>query len=202
LPRLALLLAALLLAGCAAPPPAPDPGPPDATRPPDASVDVTRPVFVHGHAAFALFILGEEVNFTHADYDASRVFGRTHLHTLPPAGNGHIVHIEANFAGGVPNVTLAEFFAQYNVTFRAGFLRLDTHDAHNGSAWHDDGAQSWRVLVSRWGPPGRLPFQAVEGDPAQVMPRDGDQVLVSYGAQGDAELAREERAVPEPPRAR
>jgi hypothetical protein len=190
------LLAAMLLAGCAAPPPeAPANGTAPPTDAPTPQVNATLPPkFAHEHAAFALFLAGERVAFNDTAYDLSRVGQvRAHLHVTERDG-GSIVHVEGAFPGGVPNVTLQEFLAIHGVRFAPPSLTLDAQDHHNGTTWNDTAAVAWQV----WLQPGRN----ASWEPAApgLLLRDGQRVLLTYAPLGSAEIAAQQGAVPEPPR--
>lgn len=195
------MLLAAALAGCVAPAPGGPAGAGgaagNASRP-DASVTVQQGTFVHEHAAFTMVIGGANVSFRGPAYDYATVRGRAHMHALAPDHGDSIIHVEAYFRGGVPDVTLAEFFGMYNITLRQGFVQLDTHDHHNGTAWSDNGTQAWHVLASRIRSPGRTAFAPVPADPGAFVPRQGDEVLLAYGAYTDAQLAELEGRVPDP----
>lgn len=193
-----VVVAALLLAGCASPGPA-DPNifgtpPPPSPAPPPAANNTTAPVaFAHEHVAFALFLGGERVLFNHSDYDLSSVRQvRAHLHVTEKDGGG-IVHVEDRFPGGVPDVTLAEFFALHGVRLANGSLTLDTRDGHNGTTWNDTAAARWRVLVQA------APNATWNASSPALVLRDGQRILVAYGTLSPEEIEREEAAVPTPP---
>lgn len=155
-------------------------------------------IFVHEHAAFALFIEGERVSFADEAYDVSQIYGSVHMHATEEHG-GSIIHIEAPFPSGVPNVTLESFFAQYGVEFELGRLKLDSKGSHNGSELRDVGNHYWRVFVSRLEagePPSRLPFKQLSGDYAAHVIQDGDRILVTFGLDG-ASIEEQLSAIPD-----
>lgn len=182
--------AATLLAGCATPAP---PGggngtaaPPAAPGTPAADAPLQ---WGHEHATFALFILGERVSFNHVDYDLSRVrVMRAHLH-VP---DEFTIHIEDDFPGGIPTVTVAEFLGVHGVRFATGALTLDRKDGHNGTTWNDTAQARWHVLVE---PANQTAAEAAAG-PGHVL-REGQRVLVSYAPPG-TDFAPQFAAFPAP----
>lgn len=153
--------------------------------------------FAHDHATFAVFINGERVNFAHPDYDASkRGMGPPHMHV---SDGKEVWHIEGNFPDGKPDQTLEELFVYNTVTFRDGYMKLDTLAGHNGSEWRDQGNATWQVFFSKFGVDARLPFERVEGDPSAYVPQNLDQLLITYGDPTPEELARQQAAVAAPP---
>lgn len=159
--------------------------------------------FAHEHATFALFIRGQRVSFDHGAYDIRNISGKVHLHTLDATGalvpgGGSKWHLEGLFNHGQANLTLAQIFAQYGVTFRPSFLALDRLDGHDGSSWPDAGADVWRVFHRNATASPGGPFALAGGDYTAFVPRDGFQVLLTYGHDDDAELARQTAAIPSP----
>jgi hypothetical protein len=143
-----------------------------------------------------MFLLGERVAFTDAAYDLSRIGNLSaHLHVAEPDG-GSIVHIEGNFSGGVPDVTLQSFLRTLGVRFDGANLTLDTRDHHNGTAWNGTAQRRWQVLVANT-TSGRTTWS--EAAPGALLPlRDGTRLLLTYGADPE-QLAAQEQAVPVPP---
>lgn len=184
--RAAVLVLALLLAGCLAPPPpAPVPAPP------------LPPAPAHEHAAFAMFIHEERVRFDHPDYDLNATgFPRAHLRTAEPRGE-HVIHLEGDFPGGVPDVNLSAFLGSLGVRFAPGSLTLDLRDGHNGSAWNDTRAARWQVWVQQGSAGSASGAQTVPLGPAHVL-RGGQRVLVTYAPPGSP-VAGQLLGIPEPP---
>jgi hypothetical protein len=159
--------------------------------------------FGHEHPSFSLFIGGQEVSFNSVDYDIANIKNHVHMHTA--AGDpvrAHTWHLESNFPNGIPDLTLQHIFAQYGVTFSQGYLKLDTHDEHNGSEFRDTGSTVWHVFLSKniANSTGnqRQAFEPVPGDYSQAIPRDGDKFLITYGDLTPEEITREEGLVPDP----
>lgn len=184
-----LVLAALLLAGCASPAP-------PASKPAPSGTVTVGARFAHEHAGWAMFLLGERVNFTDAAYDLASVRNLSaHLHVAEEHGGG-IVHIEGDFRGGAPDVTLQGFLRTLGVQLTGAGLTLDTRDHHNGTTWNGTAQLRWRVLTGA-GESGNTTWRdAREG--ALLPLRDGLRVLLTYGAAGD-DVARQGEAVPFPP---
>lgn len=192
-PAAAVAVLALLLAGCAsAPPPDGGPWPPGPPGQPAATLNLSRQ-FVHEHASFALWILGERVSFNHTDHDLSRVRNVTaHLHIGERDGE-HVVHVEGPFPGGVHDVALADFFRIHGIAFAHGALTLGTRGGHNGTAWNDTADRRWEVHVQ---PRDGAWALAAEG-PAHRL-REGERVLVTFGAL-PSQLDAQKESVPPPP---
>ncbi|MCA1813596.1 MAG: hypothetical protein LC624_06555 [Halobacteriales archaeon] len=190
-------LALVLLAGCAAPT---GPRPGNDTPQPGPDTTITLPTkFLHEHAAWSMFLLGEQVDFTDPAYDLFYVRNiSAHLHVQEEHG-GSIVHIEGNFTDGVPDVTLQSFLATLGVRFPGPSLTLDTKDGHNGTTWNDTATLRWRVLVGDASGNGTVWRDAPEGP---LLPlRDGVRVLLTYGAP-EQDIAAQGQAVPFPPKPR
>lgn len=153
--------------------------------------------FAHDHATFGVFIGGQDVGFSHPDYDASkRGHGPPHMHS----SDGRAVwHIEGRFPGGKPDLTLEDLFVYHSVKFRGGSMQLDTMAGHNGTEWRDQGNATWQVFVSRMAGDQRAPFEGVEGDISQYVPQNMEKVLITYGEPTPADLARQQSLVPAPP---
>lgn len=158
--------------------------------------------FIHEHPSFAMFIENEEVSFNHVDYDISKISDKVHMHYRGDPASMATWHVESSYPGGVSDTTLADIFAQYGLTFRQGYLKLDTHDNHNGSEWPDRAPKVWRVFVSKSvaNETGnqRLPFEEVTGDYSKYVPRDLDKILVTYGDLTPATVAAQQQQVPDP----
>lgn len=158
--------------------------------------------FAHEHPSFALFIEDQAVSFNDRAYDASEVSGRVHMHLA--AGDPvkmNTWHVESNFPNGVPDLTLAQIFEIYGVTFRQGYLKLDTKDGHNGTEWADAGAKTWRVYVSKLvaNETGnvRQPFVQLPGDYSAHVPRDLEKILITYGDLTPAQVEAQQAQVPD-----
>lgn len=153
--------------------------------------------FIHDHATFAVFIGGEQERFVHRDYDMGvRGMNTPHMHV----GDGmEVWHIEGSFEGGVSDVTVEDSLQVANgVIFRQGYMKLDTMGGHNGSEWRDQGNATWKVYVSKMVGDERGPFELAPEGP-QYIPRNLDEVLITYGDLSEEELARQQAAVPRPP---
>lgn len=193
-PAAGLLALALLLAGCTAPEgPAGSGGDGGSggndTTGGDPPADRT-PRFAHEHAAFALWVAGERVSFRHADYDLGRIgIMRTHLHVQANGGE-HIVHIEDRFPGGIPDATLGEFLLSLGIDARAGYLKLDTRDGHNGTAFPDGATHQWQV----WLRPANGTWAPAPAGFGHVL-RNEHRILVTYAAPGD-DLVAQQASVP------
>ena len=158
--------------------------------------------FAHEHPAYALYIEGEHVTFNHPDYDARAINDKVHIHYRGDEASAATWHVEANFPNGIPDLTLQQIFAQYGLTFRHGYLKLDTKDGHNGTEWPDRGDHRWRVFVSKVvvGENGneRQPFTEVPGDYSQYVPRDFEKILITYGNLTAEQIQMQQQAIPEP----
>ncbi len=159
---------------------------------------------VHEHAAFAVFIDGERLRFDHTDYDLEATqFPDAHLRTTGTSG-GDVIHIEGMFADGKPDVTLAGFLRSLDVHFGPGVMRLDERGDHNGTLIADGDGKKWSVFLSQRDAEGqRGAFEEQWGDYTDILLRDGMRILLTYGSpleMDDQEYARQQAAVPEPPR--
>ncbi|MFA5943274.1 MAG: hypothetical protein WC876_02280 [Candidatus Thermoplasmatota archaeon] len=130
---------------------------------------------IHIHAAWALFVDGDRVNFTAPAYDlANTGFLRGHLH-VP---DQDIIHLE-----GTPGLTLADFFhGSLDADLWDTGLRLDA--SHAGAELRNDGNRTLRLFVvhedgARW---------LEESSIASYQPLDHDRILLTYGALDDATL--------------
>ncbi len=157
---------------------------------------------VHEHAAFALFIKGEQVLFNHPDYDVSATkFPEAHLRTSQEGG-GDIIHIEGLFPNAEPDITLAGFLASLDIKFSPGVLTLDNKADHNGTLIADGNGRKWSVYASERNGSDRGPFVLQMGDYSDLRLRDGLRVLITFTNPmefTDAEQARQQAAIPEPP---
>ncbi|HSG50043.1 MAG TPA: hypothetical protein VLA43_19620 [Longimicrobiales bacterium] len=134
------------------------------------------PEQVHLHAAFAVYVDGERVEFTDPYFDLGRSgFLRAHLH----APDQDIMHVE-----GEPGLTLEEFF---RLSLRAeldqGALRLD-EEVHGGLTVVDNATHPLRLFVA---PDGGGAWSQVLHVPGYVM-HDRDRILLTYGNATGAEL--------------
>ncbi len=133
---------------------------------------------VHLHAAFAVFVEGERVNFTDPAFDLQNSgFLRAHMHN-PDQDS---MHIE-----GAPGLTLSEFFwLSLGSELHQGRLRLNV-PVHDGVVYEDSENMTLRVFVAPNGSHNWARLPHIDG---YVM-RDHDRILVTYGnAEGDALLA-------------
>jgi hypothetical protein len=196
--RLAVLGVLLLLAGCSTAPPYPsgngslDTNP---DQPLGPGINLTKPrKFVHEHAGFALFVLGERVPFNATDYDLqARGNISAHLHVTEKDG-GAVLHLEGFFPDGIPDITVAQFLAIHGVSYKGASLTLDTLDGHNGTTWNSTLERAWQLWVQR---PERAWEQAPEG-PGWFL-RDGQRVLLTYAPANATQLQAQQDEVPSPP---
>jgi hypothetical protein len=161
--------------------------------------------FVHEHPTYAIFIHGEHVSFNDVAYDQRNINDKVHLHTTSGSpAKAATWHVEGLFPGGVPTWGLGRIFEQYQVTFRQGYLKLDSLDGHNGTAWPDEGSNVWQVWSSKvvvnatTGENERQPWTQVTGDYATHVPRDLEKILITYGTLTPEEVTRQQGLVPEP----
>lgn len=160
--------------------------------------DILDQRYGHEHAAFAIFTNGQRVRFDDPAYDASQISGKVHMNVSEPDG-GAIWHLEGQFLLAQPNLTLARILGQYGLHFEQGLLILDRHDGHNGATWPDEKPDAWHLFVSNRTSGVRNAFQEIVQNYTKYIPRDGDQVLLTYGSPTPVELAREEAVIPLPP---
>jgi hypothetical protein len=154
--------------------------------------------FVHKHAAFAIYVNGQEFSFADPAYDHQQIGGTAHFH-FNEAGGGHIFHIEGSFPGGNPDIPLPLLFEPYNVMISQGYLKEDTRiPSHNGSEWRDAGNSTWKLYVSKLGASAREDFVQVQ-DYLSYKPQEHDKFLFTYGNPSPADLAAQERSIPDPP---
>lgn len=141
---------------------------------------------VHIHAAFAVWADGEHVEFTDPAFDlARRGVVRAHLHVAD--GYPGILHIE-----GKPGLTLGEFFRDaVGATLTEEGLVLDV-EVHGGRSYQENETHRLRLLVAPGGGEGWSEVKPV----ASFVPRDGDRILLSFGAERGAALAAQEASVP------
>lgn len=136
---------------------------------------------IHHHAAWALFVDGERLNFTGLEYDLSSTgFLRGHLHSP----NQDIVHIE-----GTPGLTLAGFVrGSLGGELTDTSLRLSS--LPGGEARNDGNRTLWLFVAHGGG-------GAWERQPsiASYRPRDHDRILLTFGALDEATLRAQLDAV-------
>lgn len=172
--------------------------------------------FAHEHPAFTIFADGQQIDFNHQDYDASKISDKVHFHIRGPLQDASTWHVEASFPGGIPNLGLDDIFGQYGVTFRKGSMQLDTKDGHTGQTFADAGNKTWHVYVSKATNTAsgiqREPFVELTpgstllpegsardtGDYSQYAARDLDKILLHYGPGDPATIAQQQAQVPDP----
>lgn len=143
------------------------------------------PRFDHTHAAFAVWVEGQQVPFTDPAFDLTlRGVQRAHLRV----GDGYpgILHLE-----GKPGLTLAAAFKDaMGATLAEDTLTLD-EAVHGGKTFQENATHRLRLLVA-----------GGSGDWAEVkpvtsfVPRDHDRLLISFGDERGAALAAQEASVP------
>ena len=141
---------------------------------------------VHAHFDFALFVNGEQFDFSLPKYQTHATSSATeeaeevgphaeeesdvHLHD----GNAKIIHIHRS------GVTLAEFFSSLGMDLTDACLTLDT-----GSPLCTGDAHSLKLFVNG---------ARIENS-GTYQPKDLDQVLLSYGPLGDNDLEKQRAGV-------
>lgn len=138
-------------------------------------------VLIHHHAAWALFVDGERVDYTGVAYDLSSTgFLRGHLHSP----DQDILHIE-----GTPGLTLADFVrGSLGGELTDKSIRLDP--GHGGGEHRNEGNRTLRLFVAHDG--GGV--WSEQASIASYRPRDRDRLLLTFGTLDEATL-REQLAV-------
>jgi hypothetical protein len=130
---------------------------------------------VHHHAAWALFVDGERVNYTGVAYDLSSTgFVRGHLHSP----NQDILHIE-----GTPGLTLADFVrGSLGGELTDTSIRLDA--GHGGAVHAKSGNRTLQLFVAHDGGGAWVEQARI----ASYRPRDHDRILLTFGVPDEAAL--------------
>ncbi len=132
----------------------------------------------HTHADFAVWIRGEQVDFSDSKYmsglsDDEETHDEEHEHLHPYMhlhdNNGSVMHRHK------PGLSIGEFFASLGFTLEPACITTDT-----GEKYCDSETEKWVMLVN-----------GVQGPLYPEYPFDDmDQILLSFGAD-EAELTRE-----------
>jgi len=193
----------VLLAGCLGPSEPRAGGPPDEGRSPDPDPPEAPPSeelrFAHEHAALAIIVDGQRANLRDPAYDLSRTRDvRAHMH-VGEADGGSAVHVEAEFPGGIPNLTLAEVFSLLGMTLEGGRLALNPQAAHGPIERSDGERSTLRVFFRPMLPDGAFgPWTQIEDYPRWV-PRHANRILVTFGEAAGEELERQLAEAMQPP---
>jgi hypothetical protein len=158
--------------------------------------------FAHEHAAFSMFVNGQQVDFGSPQYDcrAAQICDAVHMHTASETPESHVLHIEGLYLGGNPDWTLQKTFEQYGFRFAKGDITMDTRAGHDGKEYRDQGNATWRFLVSKVAGEQRQPFQNVTDlvpDYTQYVPREQDKVLMTYGDLTPQQIQQQEQSIPD-----
>lgn len=127
---------------------------------------------------------GKDLNWTHPKFDIQPrgVFPlKAHLHQP----NDWKLHVE------VECTTMTQFFGYMGVQLHAGHLKLDTIH-HEGETYADAGAEKLRFFLQDQGVWGERP------DLPSVQARDGQRMLITYGASDAAEIEAQKARVKNP----
>ena len=133
----------------------------------------------HTHADFAVWVFGKRLDFSQekymsgsSDVEEEGEHPHEHLHESLHLhdGNGDVIHRHK------PGLTIADFFGSLGFVLDPKCVRDDQKNL-----LCEDGDKKWRMFVNGHGRP---------YDPQYVF-EDGDQILLSYGADDPAEIARE-----------
>ncbi|HVL86976.1 MAG TPA: hypothetical protein VM681_03060 [Candidatus Thermoplasmatota archaeon] len=160
------------------------------------------PRFAHEHPALAIFVDGERINLRDPVYDYGRTQDlRSHMHVTEPDG-GSTWHIEGNFRGGIPDITMASALERLGILLRSGHLRMNPDAAHGPIEVRDGGNATLRLFYARILPDrtyGDPPNWAPVEDYVNFVPRHGYRILVTFGNQTGEELAAMLTAAMNPP---
>ncbi|MFQ5920729.1 MAG: hypothetical protein ACE5JV_01775 [Nitrososphaerales archaeon] len=124
----------------------------------------------HEHAAFLVFINGEQVDFDQQKYQGKSRY--MHLHP----GNGATMHKHAT------GVDLGFFFDSIGIQFASDCLRMD-----NGAEYCNGGPGTLKFFVNG----------AVNSQYGEYVFRDGNRILISYGAEEHEQIDEQLKAVEE-----
>ena len=132
---------------------------------------------VHKHADFKVYLDGLGYNFTQEKYmssNSSKLSNFVHLHDM----DGGIIHQH------MTTITLGTFFRSLNMTFNSSCFVPD-----NGT-FCNSGEKTLKMFVQHSG--GQWERNSKMGDYEFI---DLDRILISYGSENDAQLAKQMESV-------
>lgn len=135
---------------------------------------------VHWHAAFEVFVEGNQLSFMAPAYDLSGAnYMRGHLHNQGQGGNDDVVHIE-----GLSGLTCGLWFENgLNAKMTDKSIQFNGPPS-NGAKYENNATGSWKLYVHHQG----TTDWALISKMSSYQPKQKDRLLFTYGSEPKDEL--------------